>query len=238
MLIRSRRSVRMLAPILGGAALAMLPGCNRTLDMPGGAEAYSIMQPSPAQVSQEYRIGTGDQISVNVYGSADLSVASLIVDPAGEISLPLIGSVQAGGTTTRELAETIERRLRPRYLLDPRVSVNVTEYASNFVTVEGQVAQPGILTVVGTTTLLTVIARSRGPTALARLDEVAVFRTIDGERMAAKFDLRAIREGAAPDPVILANDTVVVGFDRLEGAWRDFLQTVPAFAVFSRPFYR
>lgn len=235
--IRSGSRPRAYGPIPGGILLLLLAGCNGTLNMPAGPEAYRIMQAPPPEASREYRIGPGDQLSVNVYGQPDLSVATLIVDPAGEISLPLVGPVPAGGTTARELARAIEQKLGPRYLVNPRVAVNVTQYASSYVTVEGQVAQPGIVQVIGTTTLLTVLAQVRGPTQLARLDEVAVFRTIDGQRMAAKFDLRAIRAGQAPDPVILARDTVVVGFDRMESLWRDFLTTVPAFAVFSRPFY-
>jgi polysaccharide export outer membrane protein len=54
--------------------------------------------------------------------------------------------------------------------------------------------------------------------------------------MAAKFDIRAIRRGEAPNPALQGSDVVVVGFDRLSSAWRDFLQAVPALAVFSRPF--
>ena len=67
------------------------------------------------------------------------------------------------------------------------------------------------------------------------MKEVAIFRVVDGQQKAAKFDLGAIRRGEAPNPVLQGNDVVVVGFDRLSGAWRDFLQSAPVFALFLRP---
>jgi polysaccharide export outer membrane protein len=59
-----------------------------------------------------------------------------------------------------------------------------------------------------------------------------IFRRIDGQLMVAKFDIGAIRRGEAPDPEIRPNDRVVVGFSGLKAAWRDFLQAVPAAALF------
>lgn len=221
-------------PLLAGLFL-LVGGCSKSLNLPAGPDAYRVMEPTPDQVSSVYRIGPGDRVAVNVFGFEDLSAGPLIVDPNGEVSLPLIGTMTVGGSTAKEFAAAVENRLRPRYVLDPHVAVNVMEYSSRVVTVEGQVVQPGVIALSGPTTLLEVIARSRGPTALAKLNEIAVFRTINGERLAAKFDLRAIRRGEAPDVVILGDDKVVVGFDRLEGAWRDFLQAVPAFSLFSRP---
>ena len=224
------------AVFVAGIALQLAACTNKPLAMPGGQAAYQAL-PAPAGATADvYQLGSGDVVTVNVYGAPEMSAGSVIVDPAGEVSLPLIGPVAAEGKTTRELATIIAGRLKPRYLLNPKVSVNITQYASKHVTVEGQVMQPGVLAVTGSSTLLEVMALSRGPTPTARLREVAVFRTVGGQRMAAKFDLSAIRRGEAADPAIYGGDTVVVGFDRVEGAWRSFLQAVPAFAVFSRPF--
>ena len=50
-----------------------------------------------------------------------------------------------------------------------------------------------------------------------------VFRTVNGQRMGAVFDLQQIRTGAAPDPQILDGDTIVVGYSAVKGAFRDFL---------------
>jgi polysaccharide export outer membrane protein len=81
-------------------------------------------------------------------------------------------------------------------------------------------------------TLLQALAVARGPTRVAAVDEVVVFRMVDGKRQGALFDVNAIRKGRAPDPQILGNDMVVVGFNAVKGAYRDFLQTAPVFAIF------
>ena len=99
-------------------------------------------------------------------------------------------------------------------------------------TVEGNVVEPGVFEIPGSSTLLQAIARARSPTRVAQLDEVMIFRQINGKRVGARFDLTEIRTGRAPDPEILGGDVVVVGFDSLKGAFRDFLTTAPFFNIF------
>ncbi len=221
---------------LAGALLLALGGCTTSND----GIAYSIPNDRFAgqavAVGEAYRIGPSDSISVTVYGEPELSVPALRVDTAGNVNLPLVGTMAAAGTTTADLARGIEARLSPDILVNPQVTVNLLEAVSQKVTVEGEVAQPGVFQLTGPTTLLDVIAMSRGPTRVADLDEIAIFRVIDGKEMAAKFDLRAVRRGETPNPVIRGNDIVVVGFNSLSGAWRDFLSTAPVFALFARPF--
>ena len=76
------------------------------------------------------------------------------------------------------------------------------------------------------------MALAKSTTKVAKLDEVVVFRVIDGQRAGAQFDLREIRAGNAPDPVILPGDTIVVGFDSLKGAFREFLASGPLLYFF------
>jgi len=116
------------------------------------------------------------------------------------------------------------------------VAVNVTSAASQRIVVEGSVNSPGVFELRGDTTLLGAMAMAKGPSQVAALEEVAVFRRIDGKLYAAKFDLRDIRLGKAPDPAILADDTIVVGFSGLKSTYRDLLQALPAVALF-RPLY-
>jgi len=222
---------------LTGVSLLCLSACNSTVPRPHGPEAYRTMPPLTGELT-EYRIGTSDVISLSVLGEPELSIPTLRVDSAGKVNVPLVGTVTALGKTASELAAEIERGLSPRYLIDPQVTINVNETASQRVTVEGEVAQPGVYPITGPTTLLDVLALSRGPTRTAKLREVAIFRNMGGQQMAAKFDVRAIRRGEAANPEVRGNDIVVVGFDRLEGVWRDFLSAAPAFTVFSQPFYR
>lgn len=180
-----------------------------------------------ARPTEEYRIGPLDELSITVFQEPDLSLEKVPVDAGGNILFPLIGLVEASGKTSREVSASIAQKLAERYLVDPQVLVNVAKSSSQVVTVEGQVTRPGRFEITGQATLLTAIASAQGPTQTARLDEVLVFRTINGERYAARFDLRAIRDGRAEDPLIRGNDIVVVGASSAKGIYRDILIALP-----------
>lgn len=225
-------------PIACAAAALALTGCSqRPLNLPAGPDAYAIFPPGTVQPPlQDYRIGPSDTISMAVFGEPEFSAATLRVDVAGNVNVPLIGRLHAAGKSTDEFGREVATALRSGgYLVEPRVTVNLIEAVSQRVTVDGEVNTPGIYPLTGPTTLLDAIAMSHGTTRVARTTEVAVFRIIDGEQRAAKFDLAAIRRGEAANPVLQGNDVVVVGFDRMSAAWRDFLSAAPVFALFLRP---
>jgi len=177
--------------------------------------------------NEEYRIGPLDELSITVFQEEDLSLEEVPVDASGNILFPLIGLVEASGKTSRELSALIAQKLSSRYLVDPQVLVNVAKSSSQVVTVEGQVTRPGRFEITGQMTLLTAIASAQGPTATARLNEVLVFRNIAGERYAARFDLKAIRNGRADDPLMRGNDIVVVGASSSKAVFRDILAALP-----------
>ena len=227
--------VAMFRHLLILAAALGMAGCVQRAEVPSGAAAYDIIPAAPTEmVLREYRIQPADRLTVNVYREPEISIVDVEVDSQGKLSVPLIGPVTAAGKTTDELAATITQELG-RYVNDPRVVVFIASAASRHVVVDGSVVQPGTYEFRGTTTLLGALAMARGPTKVAALDEVVIFRRIDGKLYAAKFNVRDIRLGRSPDPEILANDTVVVGFSGLKSAWQDLLQALPAFAIF-RPF--
>jgi polysaccharide export outer membrane protein len=214
----------------------LLAACaTKPSNLPGGQDAYVAIPAAPTDVVlRDYRLQPADVVSVVVYREPELSISQVEVDSQGRVPMPLLGPVAAVGSTTDELAELIRQRLL-QYLNEPRVTVYVASAVSQRVVVDGSVMQPGIYEFRGRTTLLGAVSLARGPTNVAKLDEVAIFRRQNGKLLAAKFDIRAIRRGEMPDPEILGNDTVVVGYSGLRGAWRDFLQALPAFAIF-RPF--
>lgn len=177
-------------------------------------------------------IAARDVLRVTVFQVPDLSVPEVRVDGAGLIELPLIGSVRAAGRTPTQLAEDIRVRLAARYLQNPQVTVSVDTPSVPKVTIDGAVGQPGVFEMQGRTTLMQAIAMARGTTNISNSRSVAVFRTIDGQRSAAIFDLTAIRRGQAEDPVLMNDDVVVVDVSRLNSALRDAIGILPAFAVF------
>jgi polysaccharide biosynthesis/export protein VpsN len=87
-----------------------------------------------------YRLAAGDMVSIAVFNEAELSVAVRIGDN-GRISYPFLGEMLVAGITPAELEKRIATALRGDYLVDPRVSVTVTEYRPFFV--NGQVKNPG-----------------------------------------------------------------------------------------------
>lgn len=210
------------------ASQAAEPAASRTFT--SGSAAATPAAPT------EYRIGPLDKLSIVVFQVKDLTLEGVQVDGSGQMSLPLIGSVLAAGKTTQELSVEIADRLRGRFLQDPQVSIWVQEAVSQKVTVDGAVREPGVYTMSGPTTLLQAVAMAKGPDAkYANLTRVAIFRTINGQRNAAVFDLKAIRAGKAEDPEIRGNDVVVVESSALKGMFREILGALPGLAIF-RPY--
>jgi polysaccharide export outer membrane protein len=221
------------ACFMSALALAGCHSVSPTLNQ--GATAYAVTGTANNQaLPGPYLIGPSDVLDIRVAYEPELNVDSATVDTSGDIAVPLAGTVRAAGKTSTQLAADIQSRLA-RYVRRPEVSVNIREFSRQTVTVEGDVEEPGVYPVPGTSSLLQAVARAQGPTRTAKLSEVIIFRTVNGQRMGAVFDLRRIRNGFDPDPLILGGDIVVVGYSELKGAFRDFLGAAPVLAVF-RPY--
>lgn len=222
---------RRLAAQAMGVIVAGCTGPNATI--PFGPAAYQVMPaPQPGNTPREYRIGALDTLSITVFQEPDLSFQNVAVDAGGNVLLPLIGGVRAAGLTTAELSGAIGARLS-EFLVRPQVSITVVTSVSQKVTVDGSVEQPGVYAIQGRTTLIDALAMARGTARTAALDEVIVFREVEGRPAAARFNVRDIRMGRQPNPEILGNDVVVVGFSSLKGAYRDLVAASPLIASFT-----
>lgn len=175
-------------------------------------------------------IGPLDTIQVDVFNVPDLT-RELQVDASGRIAMPLIGTIDARGRTATELAQAIEAALRGRYVRNPDVTVNIKSSISQVVTIDGQVAEPGLYPVTNQMTLLRAIASAKGLSEFARQEDVVILRTVDGRRMAGLYNIDAIRRGAYEDPAIYANDVVVVGDSPQRRLFRDFVSLAPLLAA-------
>jgi polysaccharide export outer membrane protein len=225
-----------LLPLMLAVVLAGCGGPRMNVADMTAAQAVDLQTvPTVAEPSIEYRIGVGDKLNVRVFQVEDLSFDQLVVDTSGNIQLPLIGAVGAAGRTAGEMSLDIAARLSAQYLRNPQVTVTVTQAASQKITVDGAVTRPGVYEMRGSTSLLQAVAMAEGPSRVADLSKVAVFRTIEGQRSVALFDLGAIRQGRASDPQVLGDDVIVVDTSRLNSALRDIVSAVPALAAF-RPF--
>lgn len=224
-------AVFVMAAIVGGCG-----GPRMDIDQMTAAQPVDLQSVATvAAPAAEYRIGVGDKLDVRVFQVADLSFEELVVDTSGNINMPLIGGVRGAGRTAGEMSADIAERLATRYLRDPQVTVTVKEAASQKVTVDGAVTKPGVYEMRGSTSLLQAVAMAEGPTNVADLTQVAVFRTLDGQRSVAVFDLAAIRQGRASDPAVFGDDVIVVDTSRLSSTLRNLIGVVPALAIF-RPY--
>jgi polysaccharide export outer membrane protein len=175
--------------------------------------------------TRPYIVGPLDRLVVDVLNVPGLMAREIQVDAAGKMSFPLTGALDVSGRTPREVESLIAERLRATYIRDPQVTVNLKEAVSQTVTVEGQVKRPGMYPVVGRMTLLQLMAVSEGTSDFANLENIIIYRTVGGQRLAAVHDMGRIRQGAYADPEIYPNDVVMVGDDASKRLLRDVLTT-------------
>lgn len=175
-------------------------------------------------------IGPLDTINVDLFGVPDFT-RDVQVDASGRIAMPLVGTLDAGGKTAQELSVTIADALRRAYVRDPDVTVNIRESVSQVVTVDGQVAAPGLYPVTNQMTLMRAIASARGLSEFAKIDDVVILRTVDGRKIAGLYNLEAIRRGGYADPQIYANDVILVGDSPQRRLFRDFVSLAPLLAA-------
>ena len=122
----------------------------------------------------EYKIGPQDLLEISVFGSDELNT-TVRVSENGNITLPLLGEITVGGLTKNELERRLQDLLKKNYLQNPQVTVFIREYRSRSVSVLGAVGVPGVYELVGTQTLLEIIAQAGSLTDEAG-DEIVILR--------------------------------------------------------------
>lgn len=140
-------------------------GDNSVLEESGRDEEseiarMEILQKLADEEGQAYRINSGDQIEVRVYGHEDLGVTTK-VSPDGTIGMVFLGQVEIAGRTISEARDTIESGLAP-YVRHPVVGVTVMEVSSETITISGACAKPGLYNISSTTRLVDAYAMAGG----------------------------------------------------------------------------
>lgn len=126
-----------------------------------------------AQNIAEYRLGTGDKLRVTVFGQPDMS-GEFAVDAAGQVTVPLVGAVDAARLTVAELTKSITDRLAKDFLVDPKVSVDVLNYRPFYVL--GEVKSPGSYAYVVGINIRQAIAIAGGFNRRAKTSVVTLYR--------------------------------------------------------------
>jgi polysaccharide biosynthesis/export protein len=189
-----------------------------SLPVPTAADASNAVRPS--------FVGAFDTIHVSVFGVEDLD-QEVLTDGRGDFSFPLVGTISAAGKSTTEIAEMIRARLDRRYIKRPEVTVNLVKSGSQHFAVDGEVTKPGQYPIVGTASLMRSIAAAGGLNESAKLDDVLIFRKVDGKDYVGVYNLGAIRRGNYEDPQIFSNDVIVVGDSPQRRLFQDILQASP-----------
>jgi polysaccharide export outer membrane protein len=167
--------------------------------------------PQPPTLNDEYRLGPGDKLRIEVYKDAQLS-QSLQIRPDGKVTLPLIGDVAAAGRTSVELRDAISESLK-EYITTPVVTVIVVETTPQMVYITGEVNKPGALPLVtGRMSILQALAMAGGFTDFAKKKDIRVLRKTATGMQTLKFNYKeAIEDENRREPLqLIAGDTVVV----------------------------
>jgi len=229
---RSAAKGRVAAGVL---LLVIVAGCAGTR---GGPIPYDVQNFGPPDtnvvqtVEADYKLAPMDTVKVSVFQVQDLS-GEFEIDLIGNVSLPLIGNVSAANLTTEQLDQAITAKLGEKYLQNPDVSVALKSSTRRNVTVDGAVKQPGTYPINGPTTLMQAVAMARGETEMANPKRVAIFRQVEGKRMAAAFDLTEIRKGKSVDPPVYRGDIIVVDGSGIKQMQSQLLQTIPLLGLFN-----
>jgi polysaccharide export outer membrane protein len=128
-----------------------------------------------------YELGPGDRVRVNVFRETDLS-GEFLLDGDGRLALPLVGTIEAGGLTTRGLEQAIAARLQGGFLVEPRVSAQVLTYRPFFIL--GEVRKPGEYEYKNGITVINAVALAGGHTYRAKTSVATIERgtcTMDAE---------------------------------------------------------
>jgi protein involved in polysaccharide export with SLBB domain len=152
--------------------LLLLIACTPVVKNPTPLSQHSI-QTSP-YTEQEYRIQVGDQLDIKFFYNPELN-EQVTVRPDGRISLQLVREIIASDLTPAQLTDLLTQKYATN-LQRPEITVIVRSFGSQRVYVDGEVAKPGIVPLVGFVTVLQAISQAGGLKDAARRGEVIVIR--------------------------------------------------------------
>lgn len=217
---------RLVLAFLGLQGLGLIPA----LAQGGSATAASLSTsaPAPAGASDatNYILGAEDEITVRVFAAEDIPDKPAQIANDGTVNLPMVGEVHAAGLTIEQLQASLVTAYR-KYFKDPQVTVQVTDFRSQPVSVAGNVNTPGVVQLRGTRNLMEVIGMAGGLKADAG-DSVLITRTLDqgsipvagafadatGKYSVAHVNIRAVMDGERPRGNILIKPHDVITVSR------------------------
>jgi protein involved in polysaccharide export with SLBB domain len=162
---------------------AFLTFCLLCIFVTGWAQEEPASEAGP---DTSYHLGAGDKLQIDVFNQPDLT-GSYSLDGNGRFSMHLIGQVDAAGLSPGEMEALLISKLKPDYLVNPRVSVRVENFRPFYII--GEVSSPSSYAYVDGMTYLTAVAIAGGYTYRAKKGNAYVTRGDDAEREELKLDV-------------------------------------------------
>ena len=159
----------------------------------------------------DYLLGPGDVLEISVWGYEELHHPALVIRPDGKIGFPLLVEVEAAGLTPAQLNQKLTTALA-KYIVDPKVTVNVTKFRKTRVYVLGEVNRPGLCEIENEHNLLDAIGAAGGFTKaadkkrvyLVRKGQTHQYTIVNLEKLMKKGDLTQNHQLSEGDVVFLA----------------------------------
>jgi len=159
--------------------------------------------PSYGQEKENYKIGPGDLLSINVFGEEDLSLSEVRISGSGAISFPLLGEINVMGMTSKELEDYITKLLIDGYLKKPEVTVSILQYRMFYV--HGEVKKPGGYSYVDGLTVQKGIALAGGFTERASQSKINLVREDKPDEEQKSVDLNT---RVKPGDIIIVGESL------------------------------
>ena len=164
----------------------------------GTVNIQSVRDDDIHGITEEYKLGGGDVLSVKVFGDEALT-GEYKINQNGELFLPLIGNIDVVNKSLKQVKSALEKTLGETYLNDPDVHLDVTEYRPVYVL--GEVRLPGKFEYIPGMNLAHAVALARGFTPRGDQEYVKVYRDNQQEGVAYRFK---------PDIYVLPGDTIII----------------------------
>jgi polysaccharide biosynthesis/export protein len=221
-----KHSVLCAAVLFSGWGLLSLPSLQAQSVQP--ETRRSPIEDGGANAVSRYLLGPDDQITIRAPDVPDINNIPQRLDPNGDLRLPMIGRVHAAGMTLAELEQELIRRLKA-YVLEPDVSISLTELRSQPVSILGAVGESGVRQLEGRKTLVEVLSMAGGLSADAG-PTVRITRQVDRGRIplseatedasgrfsTVEIDVRSLLEARNPEKNIVIQPHDVISVPRAE----------------------
>jgi polysaccharide export outer membrane protein len=207
-------------------ALALLPELLLAQVMPGTGASRSTAPsstspsggsaplPAPASAPPGYVLSSNDQVSVEVFGEDDLRTSGRL-NPEGNLSVPLLGSIHLAGLNLTQAASKLTELYGRDYLVNPRVNVMLLSYAKRRFSILGQVTRPSTYEMPesspGGIDLLEAIAMAGGYTRIAAPERITVRRHNASGDQIFKVNAKRFTKGSGGGFLVEPGDTITVG---------------------------